>query len=216
MAWYRSIYPLLVIAWAIVFIILFSYYCPGTSFDIAYSILVRWSIIMGSVVIAVGLINITINSVREVKKRAPGRWHLAIWQLLLIAITLISGFAQGKGSPTTPGTIINWLFSNFYRYGDLAIFALMGFWMLTAAFRAFRARNLETFLFVFGAFFTLLRNAPIGGLIWRGFPVIGQWLLSVPYIAVQRALLIGIGVGILTYAARYFIGKEKAAFGRVE
>ena len=98
----------------------------------------------------------------------------------------------------------------------MGINALSGFWTVTAAYRAFRARTWESALFLIGAILVMLRAAPVGGAIWSGFPIIGKWLLDQPYAALQKALIIGMGVGVISYAARYYLGREKGAFGVVE
>lgn len=94
--------------------------------------------------------------------------------------------------------------------------AVSGLWCVTAIYRAFRARNFEALLFLVGGAFVILRNAPIGSIIWRGFPIIGSWIMGAPYTGTFRGVTIGVGIGILAYAFRYYVGKEKGALGVVD
>ena len=53
-----------------------------------------------------------------------------------------------------------------------------------------------------GAIAVMLKNAPIGAIIWQGFPGLGTWILDVPSTAVNRAILIGVGLGAIIYGVR--------------
>jgi len=214
MAWYRGVTPPLVLAIIVAFIILFSYFYPGTFVDQLSSTIVNWVIIIGALMIWTGLINLLRFSVREVRRKVPGRWYLALFQVCLIAVMLISGFGEGPGS-TAKGakTVIMWLYNNYYIWAELALAGLSGLWTVTAAYRAFRARSLEAFIFLLGAVFVLMRYAPVGGAIWIGFPIVGGWIIYQPFTAMLRALVIAGGIGIIAYAARFYMGKERQAFG---
>jgi hypothetical protein len=220
MAWSRSyIYPLAIvlITSAIVFI---SFYYPGTVVDPVANTLYNWIQVMGVVMIWIGGINILRNNYREITTKAPGRWPLAFFQLFLIAAMLISGFGEGSTStqtgPQADPTLIMWLYNNYMIIGSQAVSALTGLWAVTAVYRAFRARTIESGLFLLGAAFVMLRNAPVGGMIWGGFPIIGNWLIDVIYNPVIRGLVLIMSVGIFTYAVRFYLGRERSAWGQVD
>jgi hypothetical protein len=217
MSWYRN--PLFPVGIAVILslIVLVNFFYPGTVVDEASATLMDWAVIIGQTMVWVGVINVARHATREATTKRPGRWHLAIFQLFIIAAMFISGFGEGARS-VARGTqsVINWLYANAQIYGGLGSSALMGFWAVTASYRAFRARTWESFFFLLGAFLVLLRNAPIGGVIWSGFPIIGDWIMSTPYTAMQRALTIGTGIAVVGYALRYYLGKERGAFGTVE
>jgi len=217
MAWYKGMAGPLVIIWVVAFIILFSHYYPGTVMDSISSTLYNWGIIAGSVIIWVGLINVCYYAYRDLKRKAPGRWYFAAFQLLIIILILASGFGQGETS-YQPGanTIINWLFNNVYQIGAMTVSAMSGLYCVTATYRAFRARSAEAALFIIAGIFVMLRNAPIGGVIWAGFPIIGEWVVSTIYDGIIKTLYVCMAIGILAYVIRYYMGKEKAALGVLE
>jgi hypothetical protein len=214
MAWYRNpTYPLIlaIICAVIVFI---AFYYPGTPLDSVSASLTNWVVVITNTMVWVGLINVARYSVRESIRRTPGRWYLAIFQLVLMAVLLIVGFAEGSRSTARGAdTITNWFYNNYYQYSALASSALSGLWCISATYRAFRVRNFESFLFMLGAVFVLMNNAPIGGIWWQGFPVIGSWIMDSPYTAMMRVLSLGTGIGIMAYAVRFFIGRQREAFG---
>jgi hypothetical protein len=215
MAWYKSSKPPLIIAIVVAFIVLFSFYYPGTVVDEAYSVVYNWITVVATITIWVGVINIVRHWTREAVNRTPGKWYIAIFGLLLIVIMIISGFGEGSSS-TAMGpneTVIKWLYNNYYFWGEMGLAALSGCWTATAIYRAFRIKNLEAVIFLTGGVFAMMQNVPIGGVIWSGFPIIGNWIMSHPFTAIMRAFTISIAIGVLAYIIRFYTGKEKGAMG---
>ena len=220
MAWYKNpMYPLGIVL-VIAVIVFVNFFFPSTISGLLYFELTNWALVMGTVMIWAGAINILRHNWRDIRRKEPGRWHLAIFQIFLIAAMLISGFGEGRYStrsgPGAPDTIINWLYSNYQIIGNQAVSALTGLWAMTAVYRAFRGRTLESVLFLLGAVFIMLRNAPVGGMIWSGFPLIGKWVLDAIYNPTIRALVLITGIGVFAYAIRFYMGKEKSAWGATE
>jgi hypothetical protein len=76
-----------------------------------------------------------------------------------------------------------------------------------------RARSIESGLLLITGVIVMLRNAPIGNVIWTGFPVIGTWLLNIPNTAGNRAVFIGVGVGTILLGLRVLLGYERSYLG---
>jgi hypothetical protein len=76
-----------------------------------------------------------------------------------------------------------------------------------------RARSIESALLLITGVIVMLRNAPIGNVIWTGFPVIGSWLLDVPSVAGNRAVFIGVGIGTVLLGLRVLLGYERSYLG---
>ena len=146
------------------------------------------------------------------------------------------------------------------------MFALLAFFVASASFRAFRARNFEASLLLVAGIIIMLGRVPIGSLIssWTimyilafsvgiginsyaksrnvmfgwilgscgaitGFgmtmgwpidqpsifflPALQEWIYLVPNLAGSRAILIGIGLGIVATSLRYIFGLEKSYLG---
>jgi hypothetical protein len=80
-------------------------------------------------------------------------------------------------------------------------------------FRGARTRNWVGMLLLISSIITVLRMAPVGEVIWTGFPVIGTWLNAVPNAAVMRAITIGMGIGLIATMVRELLGKETHYLG---
>lgn len=83
----------------------------------------------------------------------------------------------------------------------------------TLVFRGSRIRGWVGGLLIFSIIVTALRMAPIGEVIWVGFPIIGNWINTVPNTSVMRAITIGMGIGLLATMIREIFGKETHYLG---
>jgi len=83
----------------------------------------------------------------------------------------------------------------------------------SAAFRAFRASNWRATLLLTSAFIVMLGRVPLGGLIWKRIPEISEWMMQVPNMAGQRAVMIGAALGVVSTSLRMIFGIERSYLG---
>jgi hypothetical protein len=228
-AWYRGSTGPWILALIISLIVFVNFFYPGTVLGDVYEKLNTWTIIAGGTAAAIGIINIMRHAFREAKEKSPGRWPFAVYQLFIMVVLLISGIGEGLLTYTHPATggfvnptlsgrsgiasVIRWLNINFYFFGEYAANAISGLWLVTASYRAFKIRSVESTLFLLGSVFLMMKFAPVGGFIWGGFPLIGAWIQNVVYSGMVTALTISLGLGTLIYAFRFYVGQERRAFG---
>jgi len=62
----------------------------------------------------------------------------------------------------------------------------------------------------------MLMNAPIGTIIWSGFPVVGSWIMKTPVVGAQRAFMITFVLGTVAIGVRTLLGMERGYLGREE
>ena len=105
------------------------------------------------------------------------------------------------------------LYDNIRTPLSQTIFALIAFYIASASYRAFRARSLESSVLLISAIVVMLGAAPIGALIWRQFPVIQQWLINVPNMTGQRAIMIGAATGGFAASLRILLGQDRSSYG---
>lgn len=105
------------------------------------------------------------------------------------------------------------LFEGLFVALGSAMFALLGFYIAAAAYRAFRIRSIESGLMMAAALIVMLGQIPFGVWLWEGFPELRLWLLAEPNTAVARAISIGAGVAGLLMAFRMWFSIESDRFG---
>ncbi len=112
-------------------------------------------------------------------------------------------------------------------------FALLAFYVASAAFRAFRARNFESVLLLATAFLILLGRTYLGTVLsagladpsrppeglWEQFlsffyiPNLTGWLMAVLNNAGNRAIMIGIALGVASTSLKVLLGIDRSYLG---
>jgi hypothetical protein len=121
-----------------------------------------------------------------------------------------------------PGAdLFYWLFEYVLRPLDATMFSLLAFFIASAAFRAFRARNAEATLMLCAACLVMLGLTPPFVQMWDTlvptlprFPTaVKDWILEVPNMASRRAIFLGVGLGAIAQSFRIILGLERTYLG---
>jgi hypothetical protein len=174
----------------------------------------NWALIIQLMAIGLGAINMIQVHYRNVQRKTKGLWYNSAWFLVLFAILMIFGLI--KIATGNEPYVYTWAFTNVYTSLSSTLYAITGFYIFSAAYRAFRARNLDATLLLVAGIFVMLANAPIGEVIWSGFPTIGNWLNNSGQIPAMRTFVITGALGVLAFGFRALLGKEKGFYSGVE
>jgi hypothetical protein len=93
------------------------------------------------------------------------------------------------------------------------MFAMLAFYMCSAAYRAFRMRNLHSGVLLVSAFIVMLGQIPLATAFIPGLHEFRQWILEVPNLASKRGIMIGVGLGIAATSFKIIFGIERAWLG---
>lgn len=135
-----------------------------------------------------------------------------------VKLTLTAGqVATVRGDPELlwgkDGRVFIWVYDHVFAPCNATMFALLAFFVASAAFRAFRARNIEAALLLGTAIVMMLGRAPIGRAIDDSLPDIAQWLLDVPSNGGRRAIMMGAAIGAIATGLRVILGLERSHLG---
>jgi hypothetical protein len=111
------------------------------------------------------------------------------------------------------GRLYTWLYDHVFAPCNATMFALLAFFIASAAFRAFRARNAEAALLLGAAILIMLGRVPIGRAMSDVLPQISDWILSVPNNAGRRAIMMGAALGAIATSLRVILGLERSHLG---
>lgn len=165
---------------------------------------------------AIGVINLTrVHWINIKRKRATRKYSiillLSLYSMLIFSV-IASPFALDPNSVVIPTSVIQfstpiWEFLYYKVFVNInsTIFSLLAFFIASAAYRAFRARSLESTILLVAGLLVVLGQAPIADLIWPGFSLIRDWILAFPNTAGQRGILIGAALGIIVFSVRRLI-----------
>lgn len=118
--------------------------------------------------------------------------------------------ADAKGQ----GRVFTWLYDHVFFPCNATMFALLAFFIASAAFRAFRARNVESALLLGAAILVMLGLVPIGRAIDPFFPWLADWIVEIPNNAGRRAIMMGAALGAIATGLRVILGLERSHLGR--
>ncbi len=86
---------------------------------------------------------------------------------------------------------------------------MLALFIVTAAFRAFRVNNFESFFFVLFAIIVLLGQVPISIYLWPELPIVKDWIINVPALAGVRGILLGVALGTIATGLRILMGTDR-------
>jgi len=195
----------------------------------------KWLIIIGGISILLGLSSLMHFHYTQIKRAQPG-WGYSLVMFAAFGIMVTAGFLPSIIKwflPETPpdmdpgnwlgflplkpgiqeGNAVFWIFLNGISPFMATMFSLIGFFIASAAFRAFRARSAEATLLLIAALIIMLGQTPLGGMIWDRIPDIMVWIFNVPNTAARRAILFGIAMGSIAFSLRIIFGIERTYLG---
>jgi len=196
----------------------------------------QWVTIVGGFTLVLGVYSILRVNGKVVAKRGRD-WPyklatvisvvaMAIPSILPVSQHTVGGkffysiFPESWGSlmGTGPNSIYDWLFNYIDSPMMETMFAMLAFFIASAAYRAFRARNVEATLLLITATIVMLWRIPMGEAFLRLFSdslpdYINMYVMNGFNVAVQRGIIIGAALGAASMSLRIMLGIERTYMG---
>jgi len=185
------------------------YFIPHTGFSNIAAMVNGWAIIVIAASYILGVLNILRINYGRVAKREKD-WILKLILVVCMFFMLGAGIFGG----ITEGTLFDWFFVNTFTPMQATMFALLAFFIASAAFRAFRVRTVQAALLAITAVLVMIGRVPIGESIWKDFPSFTEWIMNVPQLAGKRAILIGAALGAIATGLKVITGLERTYMGQ--
>jgi hypothetical protein len=192
----------------------------GEDFSIYFDIIAVFAFILGGG----NLVKIHGNKVY----RKDSGWGYSIVCLGGFFLTLAFGMfkignpAGWTGNVVMEGGGFKGIYDFIFKPLSATMFALLAFYVASASYRAFRAKNAEATILLVAAFIILLGRTFIGKLLsfWSepgvpgaDIPALAEWIMNVPNLAGQRAVMIGIALGVVSTSLKLILGIERSYLG---
>ena len=193
---------------------------PADFFQQCAVVLVAFGYVLGGA----NLLRVNLEGV----SRRDRDWPYRLVLLAGLLGTMAVGFFVDGPRFQSAGTPSMWLYNNLFTPMQATLYALLAFFIASAAFRAFRIRTLEAGLLAAAALVVMLGRVPLGDFVLRpltdhaGLPAwlrteplgaVQQWIMDVPQNAAKRAILIGAAMGVMATGLRVILGIERSYLG---
>jgi hypothetical protein len=206
-------FPLFVTAAVGLFMIL-SFFVPHQAVSVPADFLQQSAVIVVAFGIVLGGANLLRVNLEAVLKRQAG-WPYRLVLIAGLLVMVLVGLIEGRDFQAA-GTRSTWIYDQVYSPMSSAMFALLAFFIASAAFRAFRIRTPEAGLLALAAFLVMLGRVPLGNALTAWLPEdlrlgsVAEWILRVPQNAANRAILIGAALGVMATGLRVILGIERS------
>ena len=198
--------PLLISVVAGAFVLI-GFFIPHPAIRTTYDDIQQWVIIVVAFTYVLGVANILRINWTHVSRKEKD-WPFKIVLIAGMLLTIAIGMSEGTAY-LSDGSRFMWIYSTFYSSMSATMFALLAFFIASAAFRAFRVRSTEAFLLAVAAFILMLGRVPIGNAIHPVLPQAADWLMEIPQNAAKRGILMGAALGVMATGFRIILGIEK-------
>jgi hypothetical protein len=201
------------------FFVIFQYFVPHQSSEFVYEFLLDWLTIIGGFAMALGIWSLVRVSWDKISRKRDN-WRYSVVTLVGLVVMMFFGFTNWEDGSLgfyfmTSEGLDNTMFVRFFNFILIPIqstmFSLLAFFIASAAYRAFRARSVIASLLLIAALIVMMRFNPIFG-AW--IETVANWLMNVPNLAAQRAIVIGIGLGMVATALKIILGIERGYMGQ--
>ncbi len=182
------------------------YFIPHPSAQSLENTLSQWSIAIGSFAIFLAITSLIRRYINNIKRGKEVVYNL-------VALISLFGMALlGLIGGTGPNSVFQKIFINVQVPLDATMFSLLGFYVTSAAYRAFRARNVEATLLLITAILVILGISTIGdSQTW--LRNLQEWIMNVPNLAQKRGITIGVGLGMIATSVKIILGIERNWMG---
>ena len=208
--------PLLVTAVIGIFMLL-SFFVPHHLVSVPSDFLQQCAVIVVAFGYVLGGANALSVNLSAIARRQPD-WPYKLVLVATLLFTVLIGLKEGRHWQDST-TISMFLYNQLYSSMQGTMFALLAFFIASAAFRAFRVRTLEAGLLAAAALIVMLGRVPVGDQMtgWLPEPLrlgaVQDWIMNVPQNAAKRAVLMGAALGVMATGLRVILGIERSYLG---
>jgi hypothetical protein len=188
---------------------------PGDFLQQSNDTLEQWMLVIAGFALLLGVVNVFQMNLKKISNKSKG-WLNSIWLLLSLVIAGVFGVLDAFDY--VPFQVDNldvfrWIIESVFMPLQSTMFSLLAFYVASASFRAFRARNVDAAMLLVAALIIMLGVNPA---TQRFMPFMSDWtnwIMNVPNAAAQRGLIIGAALGAASMALRILLGIERSYLG---
>jgi len=149
------------------FLLILAFFIPHKPFGMLEEVFNDWYIIVSGFTLILGIDSLLAYNYNKVRRREKDALY-ALVTILAFTLTLIWGIVEiirtPEKNPLSPTSTFSQYFYNYIFVPlQATMFAILSFFVASAAYRAFRAKELNSALLLFSAILVMLGRIPLGG-----------------------------------------------------
>ena len=191
-----------------------------------------WFEVLAAIAFVLGGANLFAQHMQKLSAKRAGWGYSAVTLAAFLATLVVGALKVGvysdrrefpwSGQYVAEGSAMWWFYEYAYNPLQATMFALLAFYVASAAFRAFRAKTAEATVLLTTAFIVLLGRIYAGTWLtsWvpddylaLTFPGLTAIIMGVFNTAGQRAIMIGIALGVAATSLKVLLGIDRSYMG---
>jgi hypothetical protein len=184
-----------------------------------------WFEIIGGFGLFIGVYSLLHMHITRIRRKVAG-WGYSIFVFIGAGSMIVMGLYNGGYGPMVDNpkdmetTWFQWGFKYVLTPCAATIFSILAFYIASAAFRTFRAKNLAAGLLLLAAIIVMFGRVPISETVseWlfnnkNVFTNATDIIMEGPNLAAKRAIILGISLGAISQSVRILLGIERSYLG---
>lgn len=203
----RRSFPIF-ICFAFGMIMLIQFFVPSEFSGEVRSEITDWVQIIYAFALIVGVVGLFKYHITRISRKEEG-WFFNLVTVSSLVFMAFLGFVFGRAD----GSPFMWFFNHMMAPMQATVFSLLAFFVASAAYRGFQAKNTEAILLLLSTVFIMFGIASLGSSIPL-FSDIANWVLMNPSMTARRGIFIGVGLGTIAVSLRVILGVERTYLGK--
>ncbi len=185
------------------------YYIPHPVSEAALTEISVWLRIILGFAMILGIASLCHVHYAKIRTRVSGWGYSLVVYLSMLATIAVGLWSHGQEE----GTGFGWIYSYVLLALQGTMFSMLGFFVASAAFRAFRARSKEAAVLLVAAVLMMFGRVPLGEYLIPATGPLAGWILNVLNTAARRGIIIGISLGGIATSIKIIFGIERSYLG---
>lgn len=189
------------------------YYVPHPASEAMLTSVTKWMQIIGGFALVLGITSLFHVHAVKIRRKEAGWGYSLILYAGILGTVVAGALARGNESVDGAMTAFGWVYSYVMVPLQGTMFALLAFFIASAAYRSFRARSREAAVLLTAAVIVMMGRVPLGEYLLPITGDLSQWILNVLNASVRRAILIGVSLGAVALSFKVIFGIERSYLG---
>jgi len=189
------------------------YYVPHPASEQMLTSATKWLQIIGGFALVLGVTSLFHQHAVKIGRKEAGWGYSLVLYAGMLGTIAVGLWADGKESIEGAMTAFGWVYNYMMVPLQGTMFAILAFFIASAAYRSFRARSREAAVLLIAAVIVMMGRVPLGEYLIPLSGDVSSWILNVLNASVRRAILIGVSLGAVALSFKIIFGVERSYLG---